>query len=47
MSKNWHICSTKSDGSIWKKKIFFDQEKEEEKAADGKIAGIWRASYSW
>ena len=24
----------------------FDQEKEEEKAADGKIAGIWRASYS-
>ena len=45
MSKNWHICSTKSDGSIWKKN--FDQEKEEEKAADGKIAGIWRASYSW
>ena len=30
----------------FEKKIFFDQEKEEEKAADGKIAGIWRASYS-
>ena len=37
MSKNWHICSTKSDGSIWKKKFFLIKKKKRKRQLTAKL----------